>query len=286
MAIQYAGGSRVNYTFTDAGTRADLVSKLETQLGNAGWSTISGAGTSDVLMKTAVTPEGLSVRARLYDPGSGNCAQFTLKKEDGSASSIAYLLPASAEWRIVANKYAFYMFRTTAAQKALARGILMGGTIWAPSNIVAGLNPLQLGWLMYTGSSDTDAVTKNSWRNRVGTWGSASPYCSTLMNDFMVNYTAYTQSTPVLSILTGTAGGVLPYRWLDDSRFLHEAWVAWSSTSGATGESKFVGQLHDAAIMTGTGTGESTVSFDGHTWILITDVDGAAPFGTLAIAID
>ena len=122
MSIQYAGGTRINYTFTDAGTRLDLVNKLNAQLKLAGWSVISGDGTADVLMKTAVNPDGLSCRLRLYDPAANNCAQFTLKNNAGTLTSqIHYLLPGSWQWRIVANQYWFAMFRTTAANRNASR---------------------------------------------------------------------------------------------------------------------------------------------------------------------
>lgn len=280
MAIQYSGGTIVNYTFTDAGTRADLVAKLETQLGNAGWSTISGGGSSDVLMKSAVTAQGLSIRLRLYDPGSGNCPQFTIKNNAGTlTSSIAYLLPASAEWRIWACKYWFIMFRTGVTNRTTSRGVLAGGTIVGlPTNVLSIMgSDLDCGWMHFNGISDTDAVGHYSFRDRVATFSAAATaYGSSLYTSQMVNYTSSAHSTPSLATLRttsyGAGGATDAVAWQDDSAPIIEPRIGWSSTSANTGQSKLKGFLADACILMKAVSGEATISnIDGHTWIAITD---------------
>jgi hypothetical protein len=42
LAIQYAGGVNVNFTWTSDGTKANLQSNIITQLGNAGWTQLTG----------------------------------------------------------------------------------------------------------------------------------------------------------------------------------------------------------------------------------------------------
>ncbi len=292
MAIQYAGGSRVNYTFTDAGMRADLVSKLETQLGNAGWSTISGAGTGDVLMKSAVTADGLSMRLRLYDPGSGNCAQFTMKNNAGDKTSqIFYLLPYSGLWRIVANKYSFAMFKSGAALRKTARAALFGGTIWVPDfvlDVMAG--DLDCGYMMGTGSSDTDTTVTSSWRSQISVQSSTRGSC--LFRSFMLDHASGATDAGVALLvcpnLTVNQTLCVSYEWEGGRRSETEPIVGWSPDSSASTRAKKKGLLWDAMIESGLADGETTITFDGHTFIAITDQCDAnvQGVGTLYMAID
>ena len=59
MAVVLSGGPNVNATFTGA-TKQNIIDGIETQLLAAGWSTISGHLTTNLLMQTATTPQGLS----------------------------------------------------------------------------------------------------------------------------------------------------------------------------------------------------------------------------------
>lgn len=291
MSIQYAGGTRVNTTFTDAGTRASLVSNLNTQLKNAGWSVISGDGTGDVLMKTAVTADGLSCRLRLLDPGSGNCAQFTLKNNAGTKTSqIHYLLPASAGWRIVANKFNFFMFRSGATQRNASRGVLYGGTIWVPSYLVTYLGTdLDVGFIGGNGDSDTTQVNGH-WRTTL-TYYSQTQWGSSLWLSNMINYGTGNAATP--RIITATQGQFstswVPTNWdgSDDNRMLIEPLIYWSADTSSSSRPKLKGQLFDAVVMAGQYAGESLLSFDGHSWISITDQADVVSEGwsTLLVAV-
>lgn len=295
MALQYAGGTRINFTFTDAGTRASLVSNLETQLAAAGWSTISGGGTGDVLMKSAVTPDGLSIRVRLLDPGSGNCAQFTILNNAGTLTSqIYFLLPGSFDWRIVANKYQFFMFRRGAAQRVASRAVLAAGTLWVPSFVLSTMgSDLDAGWAMGNGVTDTTTAAQ-TWRNMLG-WNSGGTNTfrmSSLWTSFMLNYTVQNSEMPrfKLPVRGHTAGTTFPIsQWQDDSYFQEEAVIGWSPDSTTTTiAGKWKGQLYDALVLAARVDGESTITFDGHTWIAITDQADLSTegWGTLFIAVD
>lgn len=291
MALQYAGGTRVNYTFTDANTRADLVAKLETQLGTAGWSTISGGGSSDVLMKSAVDANGLSIRLRLYDPGSGNCAQFTIKNNAGTLTSqIFYLLPGSFDWRIVANKYSFYMFRRGAAQRVASRAVLAAGTLWVPSWVLTGMgSDLDAGWVMGNGASDTTTAA-NSWRNTLSNFTTTNSFrMSSLWTSYMNNYTVQNDTMPRFVLFQAVITVALT-KWQDGSYPQVEAIIGWSADSSTTSvPCALKGQLYDGMLLTSLqAAGESTITFDGHTWIAITDQCDvfAQGSGTLYIAVD
>ena len=56
MATQFAGGTYVNTTITSDGTINTLITAMQTQLTNAGWTVSSGSGTNNVLMKSAALP--------------------------------------------------------------------------------------------------------------------------------------------------------------------------------------------------------------------------------------
>jgi hypothetical protein len=297
MAIQYAGGTRVNYTFTDNGTRLSLVNNLNTQLKNAGWSAISGDGTGDVLMQSAMTPDGLKIRFRLLDPGSGNCAQFTMKNSTGTlTSSIGYLLPGSFDWRIVANKYQFFMFRTGSANRKAARGVLNGGTIWMPSSQVSLLgSDKECGWMDAAGTSDTDTTQRETFRSVLTmTCLSFAPSYglrSSLYTSFMVNTTDNTTLSQPGFLIPGSAvnaAGRSSAAWQGGERHQAEALIGWSSGSANSNQWAIKGQVWDAMILSGQANGETTITYDGHTFIAITDLasDVQVGYATLYIAVD
>jgi hypothetical protein len=261
---------------------------LESALATAGWSTISGGGTGDVLMKTAVGPGGQSIRVRLLDPGSGNCAQITMKNNSGSLTSQTFfLLPESSSWRIVANKYSFYMFRTSAANRAAPRGVCMGGTIWIPDFVLATMgSDFECGYMQGHATTDTDTTAGTSWRNSMDQARRNSSIWTGLVVDASANLNV---AQPLLmppslnSDNTANAG----YRWQDGSLHQMEAIVGWAESGGGA-LCAFKGQLWDAMIVSGQAVGETTITFDGHTFIAITDQCGLSRkgIGTLYVAVD
>jgi hypothetical protein len=95
MAIQYAGGTNVNTTYA-AGTRTQLVDNLKAELVNAGWSVASGSS-GDWKLDSATTPAGHNCRVRLWDPGSGNCAQVRIMKPGRNARAESERLAAARD---------------------------------------------------------------------------------------------------------------------------------------------------------------------------------------------
>lgn len=289
MSVQYSGGPYVNYPFTDAGTRLDLVNNLNAQLKEAGWSVISGDESADVLMKSAVTPAGLSVRLRLYDPGGGNCAQLFIKNNAGTLTSQAfYLLPESVGWRIVANPYWFGMFKSGAAYRNVGRSALFAGTIWVPDSVATVMgSDLDCGFIQGVGSSDGDTGTSQSWRNRIAM--ADSMRASTLFRSFMLTG-AYDNSGQPMLISPGPncyQQGDSPFEWEGGGRHDIEALIAWSPDGSTGTRAKIKGQLWDAMAMGGLFDGETTISFDGHTFIAVTDQCSQERngIGTLFVAI-
>lgn len=298
MSLQYSGGTIVDTTFTSDGTRLNLVNNLNTQLKNAGWTAISGDGTGDVLMKSAVTAQGVSIRFRLLDPGSGNCAQVTMKNNAGTlTSAIGYILPSNGQsFRIWANKHWFAIYASGGVNQTAARWIYIGGTVVSlnTGQITSLGSDLDVGWAQYTGNSDSTTTGSNRtfryslWETTTG--GSAVVYGSSLYASQMVNYTGDAHASPRLLTLWAAYPNVQGcYRWQDNSNQQIEPLIAWSSSSSQSGETKIVGILSDAMVVGGAYVGESTISFDSHTWRAITNsapVSGLIPGCTLFMRTD
>jgi hypothetical protein len=271
MSIQYAGGTLVNTTFNSDGTRSQLVTQLATALTSAGWSTLSGGGTGDVVMKSAVTPQGLSICIEAKDPGSGNCAQVTMRTAAGDkVSAIAYMLPTSAkQFRIIADKYQFFFFSTGGANNQNAREIVMCGTLSVPSFIV--LSPLEMGWFEFTGNTDT-TTTANLTLRALTPVNENSTYFCTLWNGSLYNGAAVAGGPTVPSAPTSWAQAT-GLTWADGSLPVNDALLGWND-SGATGLSAqaitWRGQIWDSIAIPAPYTGETTVSWDSGTFMAIT----------------
>lgn len=108
-SIQYSGGTLINRTFAPA-SRADWVGNVTQALCDAGWTTISGSCGStsagvDIKLETAANNNGAKIRFRFLDPGSGNCAQVTMKNVAETITSQAmFALPSAGggTWRVIA----------------------------------------------------------------------------------------------------------------------------------------------------------------------------------------
>jgi hypothetical protein len=277
MAIQYAGGTRVNFTFTDSGTKTNLVNNLETQLLAAGWSAISGAGTGDVILESAAAAGGLKIQVRMRDDLT-NTARFNIRNSGGSLESQDHFLqPNSVQWRIVANRYWFLMFRTGAAARTTARSTLFGGTIWTPEFIHTPLGTLYAGFMAGGANADTDTNARTTWRSQ----GSPASNIrgTTIIDSNLINY-ALNTSSGMPSLLYPSAtdhdGSRTSMEWGSGDRHIIEAVIGWSSGTNAANRVVLWGQLYDAVVLQGQFTGENNVSHDGHTWLVITDLATAA----------
>lgn len=287
MAIQYAGGTIVNATFNSDGTRLQLVNQLNTALKTAGWSVISGDGTADVLMKTAVTPQGLSICFRLYDPGAGNCAQFTMRSQAGDkVSQIGYMLPTlNKQFRIIANKHQFFMFSTGADSgvNKIARTAFMGGTIWVPDFIQSTLGNVEIGWMYLNGISDTDTANNHdNFRTVLSTQENCGySYATVLWNSTLTNYSNSYGGPSLICPQWGWAVGSVGVCWKDGSGIVQDAVVGWSDASN-NGHPLMRGQLWDALVLWSPYTSESIIPWDGGSSLAVTD---SCDRGTLFIKV-
>lgn len=265
MSIQYAGGTNVNTTFTcTVGTRREIVDGIVAALASAGWSYVSGEGTGDVLMQSALTPQNLQIHCRLYDPGSGNCAQITMKNVAGTRTSqVFFLLPAAAKvYRVIANKYQWFCVQPATT---LAREFVAMGTIWVPS----WLTPTNAAWINGNAQSDTDTTIRRSFGTSLS---DGSQRSSTILNDNLVDHstTGYDAGAPRFVGLTGGYTDALsPTKWSDDSSWLTDPLIGWGLPATSS-ECKVQGQLWDAVLYGLNVVRGTSYTFDGHNWYTMT----------------
>jgi len=268
MAIQYAGGTNVNTTFTcTTGTRREIVDGLVAALNTAGWTTVSGGGTGDVLLASATTPQGLSIRCRVYDAGSGNCTRFQMRNAAGSkVSQDFFLAPAAARvYRVIANKYQWFCFVPTVPNAGREFGAM--GVPWIPS-FLEGVITGDCGWANNNAWSDGDTTNRYSLRTMLAGHEKGSG----LVNSSLCEWSGVTLNAGIrlLSLIGGwTDQPASGYRWHDLSLFVCEPLISWGTQN--TGDEALIrGQLWDAVIVGQAFAAGETISLDGKTWYAIT----------------
>lgn len=295
MSIQYAGGTRYNATFTcTVGTRAEIVTGIETGLTTAGWSTISGGGSGDVLLESATTAEGLVCRVRLHDPGSGSVANVYFRNVANTlsqATAIPLLTAAGKVYRVVANRYSFYVM--TAGASA-AREFCCGGVLYSEQTlqtlVTEGI------WAHGNANGSADTTTRASFRNSLTT---ASGSGTIQMGSYFYVCNGSKVEGVSATNPVGQARLVVPYsahleqvahgyRWFDDSLNISDPLIAWGPSS-ITGEAKIIGQLYDAMVVSDSIAADTTYTHDGNSWLSITNSNsgsnGVSGRGTLFVKI-
>lgn len=280
MSIQYAGGTIVNTTFTQTtGTRAELAQWVRDQLVNAGW-TSSGSAT-DYVLTSATTPQSLSAAARVYDPGSGNCAKILMRNAGGTKIQAGglFLLPAASKvWRIIANQYQFFVLT---ASTSVGREFASGGVPYVPSFV----STTEAIWGGCNTESDTGSAVRNSFRtklhfgavnaipgNNVGIYNGniLEVNNSGLLGNASGGVQLITQS--FIGQVHSASGPAVCAKWSDGSHLLSDAIVGWATSSSAVNntEGRAVGQFWDSMVLLGSWASDTTISFDSRTWYPIT----------------
>lgn len=264
--IAYSGNGSFTTFTQSAGTRREIVDNLVSILSATGWTVVSGGGTGDVLLQSATTPQSLSIRCRIYDPGSGNCARLQMRNTTGSkVSSGCVLLPAvSKVWRVHACKYQFFIF--TPGDSA-AREFFAMGVPWIPSFLV-GIITGDCGWANGNAISDTDTTARACWRNSLAS--NTNACWSGLVNDNLIDRFFSGGSGAScdlrLCIQLGSWTTIYDhYQWHDASEFLSDPLVAWGCPN-TSDVAKIRGQMWDAVVVSGAYAADSAFSFDSHTW--------------------
>jgi hypothetical protein len=295
MAVQYAGGTNVNTTFTNTtGTRREIVDGLVAALTTAGWSTVSGGGTGDVKMKCVATPQSNQAIVRIYDPGSGNCARFSLYNtiQSLSQSGDCYLNPGAGKvWRVIANQYQFFIF---VSGSTAAREFGMFSCLYIPPFLTAAVQTAA--FTNCNSRNDSDGGFQFSTgpngafcRSTLGPSWSSTNY--QMNGSYMVNNTIWSNNNmadgntyaggAVQAFVPQGIGNLLGsqfsnqsiYRYHDGSLHISDPLTGWGTT-GYLEEPTIKGQLWDVAIIHESFQMDQTFSFDGRNFWNMTQNNG------------
>ena len=368
MAIQYAGGTNVNATFTGTDKNA-ILTGMYSNLPTAGWSVQSGitpstvtmtiaspcvvtltshgladgtrivfsttgalptgitantvyfvkspstntfnvasssggsaintsgsqSGThtmnSEILFKTATTPQGYNICCRARD-NAANCIQLSIESSDGAKVGTndgnhgASMLPGVGKtYRIVANKYQFGLW--VSADYATAREFAFVSCPYIFSFFSS---------ISYLGLLVSNTVADNSTQHPTNNWRySAVDQGRNTLPNFQVLYntsiwentnTVFNAATyvsmPLLvslmgpqfdnAIITGTSR---MYRYANNDDITSDALVSWGLTNFGD-EPQIRCQLWDALLIYDNFTGDTTTSFDSHNWIAVTSSNSSS----------
>lgn len=282
MAIQYSGGPNINTTFTTTtGTRLEIVNALETILVSAGWTVISGSGTSNVLLESATTPapQSLVCRVQIQDTGSGNCAQVKFRNQNNTKAQTnpLYLLPAVGKvYRVIANKYQFFCFASDSV--TVGRTLVCGGVPYLPSFLQGVIT--EAIWCQ-SNSNNNDSATTHYHSFRTASWcGTSSNQCSQwqVVNgnawEVSASFINHSPGCQQLMVQSGSFHSInlapVTYRWHDGSHFTYEPLIAWGLT-GSSDEGLVRGQLWDACMLSGAFVADQTTTFDANNWWVYTN---------------
>ncbi|MBK8200726.1 MAG: hypothetical protein IPK75_20510 [Acidobacteria bacterium] len=211
-----------------------------------------------------------------------------------------FLLPAAARvWRIVANQYQFFIYEN-GTNGTVSRRFAAAGVPFVPTWNVPFVTNSTV-WGISDGDADGSGTARSTWRtcpSYIGCSVSASHG-----NVYQLNNTGSIEGTNVNNNSQGAVRFVLPFsaqissslsssnggrRFMDDSWFISDAWIAYD-TAAFTNEAKVVGMAWDALwIVQNTLTADTTFTFDGHTFIVITVPNTAsttAQHGQLCIRV-
>jgi hypothetical protein len=283
MAIEYAGGTTINTTFSGA-TRPNITSNLETQLLAAGWTVVSGSGTTDVKMQSATTPEGVGIRVRFRDPGSGTRVYFSIEGTTGSpsganaANSPALEVGVGKTYRIIACKYNAWI----ATAGNVIREFVCFGTLWMPSFLV-GVVTDSLGYLSSNVVNDASATVTVSLRGSNGATGCQMAIRGgSLLSKINLGTAQIADMHLTVPSNGRTDNG---YRWDDNTENCAEPQLAWGLTN-LTDEAKIRGQIHNAVWFTDAFAEGTPRTFDGRNWYCITNNNsGNATRGSLFVLV-
>lgn len=292
-SVPYSGNS-FTATVTATGTKQDLIDDIETALlnggGGAGWTTISGSGTTDLLMASGTTAQSLQIYARFKD-NSGTGIQVYLESTDGSLKPASYttsnggtlLATNLLSYKVVASKYQFLIYTANATT---SRQFVWVGMPYLNTTLAA--NITRAGWMVSSAASDSDGTSRCHLRNAAAM--ACNAFNAAPNYELMVNSSWWENANDIggntnsaigaprlllggiTSDLNYTISSATGYRWrtATPSIVTSDVLVAWGST-GTTAESMINGQLFDCLFIADSQPINTTSTFDSHDWINITN---------------
>jgi hypothetical protein len=150
--IPYATGTIVSTTFVSA-TVSNIVNNLKDQLVIAGWTVVASAA-DDFTLESAITPQGLRCRVRLYAGTSSAKVSF----RDQSEVRIGldhFLVAGVGSFQVIACKYQFFVLLP--GDSTTARTFVAGGVPYVEQSFI-----WECIWSQGNGISDGDTGTVRS----------------------------------------------------------------------------------------------------------------------------
>ncbi len=279
--IRYSGGTYVNTTFASDGTRQTLANGIETALLAAGFTTISGSGTTNLLMQSASTPHSHQMRFR-FKANTG-CVTISIENVGGtivgsnSTTAGAILNPVNGKtWQVIASQYQFCLF--VVGEPDVPGEFAFGSVPWVPSFITV----TDVGLLFGNSGDNGFFGTRDTFRTSIGQARSNSRTTYEAVWDNLLetnNQSAQVPAVPQLcvevmatigAVTTSLAGFYLgPLHWPGLNTNTHDAMMCWPLTESS--EVLIRGQLWDALVLMDAFNNEATFSFDTHTWLNLTN---------------
>lgn len=301
-AIQFSGSS-ASTTIVTTGVKQDLIDDIETALLAFGWTTISGSGTTNLLMESGTTPQGLQIRSRFRDL-AGQTVKIYMENVAGTLADAitgnhgASLLPTLGRtYQVIGSEYQFVIYQT-----ALARAFVWVGMPYLPAFMTGTIT--NCGWLFANSRNDTDTTIRQSIisSTSLARTTDQQPNYELMIN---LNYWSLTNSNDGQSVQWPGAPRLIlngitadfnasqttqnSYRWANDSVVTGDMYIAWGRTA-YTDEAKLVGQVWDALYIADAVAAGTTATFSAHDFHNVTNNSSAAasniPRGGIWFAIN
>lgn len=302
MSIQFSGGSIQNTTFSGA-TTAALCTNIQQILGSAGWTIVSGSGTTNLLMQTALTPQNLQMRFKFHDnaltAGGTNTVQISLQTTNGSSTGTDGTLNApwvkvnaTTNFRMIAGPYYFWLVVPTSYTDF--GFFACGGVPWIAA---FQSTTTQLGYLVsQTGGSGNPTAVPTTFRNgNTCAVKNGTPRQQLLFNTTYVSMDGQSGfpnadleacflrpwAPAYKADFIGPTGFVSTFslmsQFSDGSFATADPWIGWDiQRSGApiAGDpANVMGMLWDAVLIYDSSqAGDTTATFDGHNWFAISNL--------------
>jgi hypothetical protein len=303
IATTYHGGSNVASNFVGS-TKQQIINGIETAMLAAGWITISGSNTTNLLMQSSLSPDpqNLRIRARIRDNGN-NCVVISIENVPGSkvgangTGNGIQLLPLTARgWRVIANKYQVFVLSPGTLEN---RTFGAFGVPYLPSFLCGKI--WEAAWLQANANSDTDTSSAGFYGCRLcfrvilGTdynyTFNGAVQTQNLCNGYLwENQVASSSANQQLMSMFSSYNGTVPSAhryWHDGSAILSDPLIIWGTTNTTEGTIK--GQLWDAFVSSDTYVMDTILSnIDSRNWQVIThsNVGIANPIrGSLVVAV-
>lgn len=288
------GNPRYHAFLEPANTKQQVIDFVEAGLNQCGWHTVTGSGSTNVLMQSMMSPQGLRYRLRIKDNSSNNVC-FSIENVAGtkvgtnSTDACGLIFPGGRTYRLVANKYQMFIFEENSSNQQSSniimnfRSAVFAGVPYVPSNLVGTI--YEAIYILGNSGSNGDTAPRGSFRdvigsrnNNVGGNGNICLICNGNIWEIIGNSGVNGIGMPTL--LTLWQGVRLQrsvgtwYRWHDDSEMMVDPLIAWGLTAN-TDEGKVRGQLWESFVQCGgpypPGT---TETIDGRTYVTVTINNG------------